>query len=287
MQEEVVVSKQQLFRSDLYTIGDFHCHSARRYTFKPAYTEDFCINFPRRGYYTFQSFRRRHEEFSSRILIEKPGCEFTLTQELAGEGSCTIFRFTPALYEAIVEKYGKELSSFFRNEHIYSVLLAGNPESEYLHHAILVALGQNSGSTLEVDVLVMEMVETVMKILGSSDTTIDIPENNKRYHIGTIERAKEYMMENFSQDISLHELARHCYVSPFHFSRLFKQFTAWSPYQFLKHVRLKHAERLIRVTQLPITDVCFRSGFNRLDYFSAAFTKKYAVSPSGFRNLQV
>jgi AraC family transcriptional regulator len=286
-QEEVVVSRQTLFRSDFYTIGDFHCYSNRRYTFKPAYTDDFCINFPRRGYYTFQAFRRKHEEYNSRILIEKPGCEFTLTQELAGEGSCTIFRFTPLMYEGIIEKYGQPLSSFFRNENIYSVMVAGNPESEYLHYAILQAAtlrqAQGSGATLELDVLVMEMIDTVMTILGNNDPSCDIPENNKRYHIGTIERAKEYMMENFTRDISLHELARHCYVSPFHFSRLFKQFTSWSPYQFLKHIRLKHAERLIRVTQLPITDVCF----HRLDYFSAAFAKRYAISPTGFRSLNL
>lgn len=287
MEEELVLSRQILVRSDFYSIIDFNGHSRKRYTFKPAYTDEFCINFPRKGYYTFQSFRRKHEEYNSRILVEKPGCEFTLTQELAGEGSCTIFRFTPVMYESIIDKYGEQLSSFFRNENIYSIMLAGNPASEYLHHTILQALTGNSGSTLELDMLIMEMIDTVMSMLGSNKTTGDITENNKRHHIATIERAKEYMMENFARDISLHELARHCYVSPFHFSRLFKQFTAWSPYQYLKHIRLTHAERLIRVTQLPITDICFRSGFNRLDYFSAAFAKRYSVSPTGLRELKV
>jgi AraC family transcriptional regulator len=46
---------------------------------------------------------------------------------------------------------------------------------------------------------------------------------------------------------------------------------------------LQHAERLIRTTDLPVTDVCFQSGFNRLDYFSTAFAKRYNVPPSKYK----
>jgi AraC-like DNA-binding protein len=35
--------------------------------------------------------------------------------------------------------------------------------------------------------------------------------------------------------------------------------------------------------ELSITEISFQSGFSSIDYFSAAFTKRYKVSPSGFR----
>ncbi len=64
----------------------------------------------------------------------------------------------------------------------------------------------------------------------------------------------------------------------------FKQFNIFSPYKYLQDLRLKNAEMLLKSTTLSITDVCFMSGFNSLDYFSTAFSKKYKLSPSKYRS---
>jgi len=280
---ENFVNRQTLFTSGYYSISDFNCYSNERLKFKPGYTPEFCINFARKGYFTFDSFRRSYEEYNSRILVEKPGCEYILTQPYAGPGACTIFRFTENGYEEIKEKYKLRQSSFFADKNIYSLVLAATPESDYLHHAILKTLGQPGYCLLELDILVMEFIDVIMNALTGNSLHAELPQSSKRYHIATIERAKEYILENFTDNISLNELSQHCYVSPFYFSRLFKQLSTCSPFYYLQHIRLKHAETMIRTTDLPLTDICFRSGFNRLDYFSTAFTKKYAISPSRYK----
>ena len=138
---------------------------------------------------------------------------------------------------------------------------------------------------MEIDQLVMEMIEKVLGCISEYKPDGRIGTKLKRNHLRTIERAKEFITQQFANDISLMDIATYCHISPFHFSRIFKQFSGYSPYQYLQLVRLKHAETLLKNTDLPITDVCFRSGFNRLDYFSAAFTKKYHIAPSRYKQL--
>lgn len=283
--DKSTVTYLPLIISDLYSIYDFNSHCVERFTMPHGYTAQFCINFTRSGYFTFTSYRRSDEEYTSRVLVEKPGCEFTLIQEHAGAGSCTVIRFTEEAYEAIKERFGLKEVSFFSNPNMFAIMLAASPEADYLHYTILKALAGKNYCKLEIDSLVLELVEAVMKTFTGNYIEQMLSESNKRHHLRTIERAKEYLLENFPNDISLQELAQHCYVSPFHFTRLFKQVCTYSPFYFLQQIRLKHAETMLRTTELPIADICFRSGFNRLDYFSTTFAKKYAVPPSKYKNL--
>lgn len=109
---------------------------------------------------------------------------------------------------------------------------------------------------------------------------VSVAENN---YSEVVHTARRYIHENFSRKISIDEIARHCCMSQYHFSRIFKIYVSVSPHQYLLQLRLRHAEKLTGYTDLPITDICFISGFSSLDYFSTAFTKKYKVSPTKFR----
>jgi AraC-like DNA-binding protein len=129
-------------------------------------------------------------------------------------------------------------------------------------------------------------MEVIKKVLGNiTDYKPDQRINTrlKQNHLITIERAKEYITDHFTDDISLMQIAAYCYVSPFHFSRLFKTFTADSPHQFLLTLRLKNAELLLRNTAQPVADIAFSSGFNSVEHFTAAFKQKYKCPPAAWR----
>ena len=101
------------------------------------------------------------------------------------------------------------------------------------------------------------------------------------HHI--VEVARKYMGDNFSNKISVEQIAKRAFVSQYHFSRIFKKHTQYSPYQYLLSLRLEHARMLMERTEFSVKEITFRAGFNSLDYFSAAFTKKYKVCPSLYR----
>ncbi|MDQ6763738.1 MAG: AraC family transcriptional regulator [Bacteroidota bacterium] len=71
--------------------------------------------------------------------------------------------------------------------------------------------------------MVIELAEIVAQILSYEPGLKKVNPGIKKTQLITIERAKEYILKNFSKNISLNELAQYCYVSPFHFSRTFKQ----------------------------------------------------------------
>ena len=106
-------------------------------------------------------------------------------------------------------------------------------------------------------------------------------EHNNYCHI--TELAKEFVRNNFTQNIGVDDIAKKVFISQYHFSRIFKKHTQYSPYQYLIHVRLQHAIRLMYQKELSITEISFQSGFSSIDYFSAAFAKKYKLSPSRYR----
>jgi AraC-like DNA-binding protein len=272
-----------LFESDLYRINDLNCHYNSRHVFIANYTENFSINFTRKGYFSFKTFRRVEEEYASSIMLEKPGCEFQFVQEEPGEGGCTVFSFTDEGYKYIKERFPLKEIPFFTNQNAFSSVITANAAADFLLYRILNRLQQQGIDRLEIDCLVNDLVEAVIYLLLGHKPLPNLPFSIKRHHHRTIERAKDYLIHHFTQDVTLQELAQYCYVSHFHFTRLFKQFCGYSPFNYLQQIRLTYAETLIRTTDLPIADVCFRSGFKRLDYFSSAFAKQFGTAPTKYR----
>ncbi|HEY4149001.1 MAG TPA: AraC family transcriptional regulator [Chitinophagaceae bacterium] len=270
-----------LYTSDFYRIVDFKCRCVDCRTSKPEVTDTFCISFVRKGNFLFNVFRRVLDSYNGTVLVTKPGYEHTVTHTHTVPDECTIFDFTPAFSTEVSDRWGN--TSFFRNNDLHSTLLHTSAEMEFLHFYVAQQVMSRSGSRLQIDQLVMEIVEKILSAVTDYTPNPFISGQLKKHHLITIEKAKEYITGHFTEDISLIETARYCHISPFHFSRVFKAFTSTSPHQFLLGIRLKQAELLLRDGGLPVADIAFSSGFNSLEHFSAAFSKKYRQSPTAFR----
>lgn len=106
--------------------------------------------------------------------------------------------------------------------------------------------------------------------------------NDKHY----IEDAIEFMQGNYTSNITLPEVAGRFFVSPEHFSRIFKRETGFNFSEYLNLLRLKRAETLLRqLNTAPITQIAQSCGFNDSNYFSVQFKKLYGVSPKRFQGM--
>ena len=56
-----------------------------------------------------------------------------------------------------------------------------------------------------------------------------------------------------------------------------------SPSVYIRNVRLEAACRLLKETDVPISEVAMRTGFSSAKYFSSTFKEKYGVLPSKYR----
>jgi AraC family transcriptional regulator len=270
-----------LYKSDFYQILDFKCRCKDCGTSKPEYDSSFCISFVRKGNFIFNVFRHSLDSYSGCVLITKPGSERTVTHVHEVPDECTIFEFKIDFYNELLE-YRKDLK-FLNDVDLHSTLVKTDPETEFLHFYISKLILTKCSGKLEIDNLVIEMIEKVLGNISEYYGDISINPRMKRNHLSTIEDAKDYIVKNYTKDISLKELADYCCISPFHFSRVFKVFTSYAPHQFLLSIRLKNAEILLRNTNKEVSEIAFASGFNSIEYFTSAFKQRFRLPPSKFR----
>ena len=119
------------------------------------------------------------------------------------------------------------------------------------------------------------------------DKTAEICSNmenaREKEAVSVIEKAKAYIRDNYKKDISLDEVSREVDISPYYYSKLFKQETGGNFIEYLTEIRLKNARELLKDSRLSIKEICVESGYSDPNYFSRIFKKYEGVTPSEFR----
>lgn len=110
-----------------------------------------------------------------------------------------------------------------------------------------------------------------------------VQSNKQREYVEKFNVVFNYIEHNYTEDISLETVAAQIGFSKFHFSRLFRQFTDTSFYDYLCLRRLKAAETLLLNPALPITDVALQSGFSSISTFNRVFKKFKECTPTEFK----
>ncbi|MBP9926183.1 MAG: helix-turn-helix domain-containing protein [Cyclobacteriaceae bacterium] len=271
-----------LYKSTHYQIRNYQCGCTECSISKKEHAQDFCIIFVRSGFYEQRVFRQQNEMHVGRVLVSKPEIEFTIRHVHNQPDLCTSFRFNSSFYGQVVEKFSKEGKWFFTNPDLQSLLLSSNATLEFMHQQILLAIGNRSA--LEIDTIVISLLENVMHRMSNGNALKPIPESLRKHHLSTVEKAKDFLLHNFTKEVSLSTLADHCCVSMFHLSRIFKSILTISPHQYLTELRLSHARLLLRSTNVQITQVAFQSGFNSLEHFVTTYRQRFGGSPSSERD---
>lgn len=93
----------------------------------------------------------------------------------------------------------------------------------------------------------------------------------------------DYIHEYADQNPSLLEMAQQVQMSPYHFSRLFKQSTGQSPHQYLISRRIQQAKQLLTTTELSIAEIAAQVGFTDQSHLARHFKRQMRVTPSQFR----
>jgi AraC-like DNA-binding protein len=218
-----------------------------------------------------------------RVLVTKPGSEHIARHIDEQPDVCSVFDFSQEFYESLKEHYRYDIPWFFENNDIHSLLLKCGPELDYLHDAVIKLTKPGNAQQLQIDDLVLRLVDRVMNTLGNNNNVEPVPSNLKRFHLTTIEKAKNFMLANFDRNISLQQLADHCCVSLFHFSRIFKAVMKITPHQYLSEVRLNHARVLLENTKYPVTQIALQCGYNSVEHFATAYKQRFETRPSEIR----
>ena len=87
----------------------------------------------------------------------------------------------------------------------------------------------------------------------------------------------------FDKEISLEQLSRTFYLSPYYLCREFKKHTNTTIVQYLNVTRIMNAQRKLLETNHSITEISRETGFSNITHFNRVFKSITGVSPSQFR----
>ncbi len=93
-----------------------------------------------------------------------------------------------------------------------------------------------------------------------------------------------YINDHLNRDLHLAELANLGQMSPYYFSRLFKQSTESTPHNYVTKCRIEKAKQLLKRQDLSIAYISQQVGFNDQSHFSKTFCKIVGVTPKKYRD---
>ena len=86
-----------------------------------------------------------------------------------------------------------------------------------------------------------------------------------------------------NEALSLAYLCDRMNVSKAQMYRKLNELVGMSPVEFIRVIRLEHAARLLKTTQLTVQEIMYEVGFNNKSYFYREFGKAYGQSPRSYR----
>jgi AraC-like DNA-binding protein len=96
-------------------------------------------------------------------------------------------------------------------------------------------------------------------------------------------RAREILADSGGQPLSIREVAREVWISPYHFIRQFEALFGLTPHQFRIQSRLDQAKLLLARGNHSVTEVYMEVGFSSLGSFSDLFARRVGSAPSDYR----
>ena len=150
-----------------------------------------------------------------------------------------------------------------------------------LHHiAMALRAGVQTGSAL--DRMYGEGLSTALAahLLREYGTAVLEP---KRPYGGLprakLVRALEYIQDQLETDLTVSGIAQAVGLSPYHFTRLFKESTGQSPHQYVVEARVRKAKELLTTGKFTISEAAFHLGFADQSHLTRNFKRVFGVPP--------
>lgn len=230
---------------------------------------------------------------------------------LAGTGQVIEYEEKPpVLYEKkLLDRYSRELTHVLEvlsvdelkeaNDRLYhSVMETKNLQGEELYDLVIEA-----GNMFMVKLNLQNKPEMLRQFTMQSDRCIHAAElfdnllsfeevllrerikDHEDDAARPVRMAKQYIQKHFAEPISQEKVSEMVGLSPAYFSVLFKKETQVGFARYLMNVRMDQAKLLLRETNLPVSEICKKVGYNDQKYFTQTFEKIAGVKPAVFRKL--
>ncbi|MEF3303561.1 AraC family transcriptional regulator [Paenibacillus sp. GYB003] len=216
------------------------------------------------------------------ILIE--GKQIHKTAPTAGKRfTRTVINFlpeslNPETKKLVIDLFGQKRKA----EHSHFVLC------EKKHARIYALLDQmyaeyelrQTGFEQMIGILLSRLLEDIHRIRFSDRRPAD---NRAGGDISLVHQIIDYLSSHYAEDITLEELAKMFYITPYYLCRLFKKATGETVTRFIAYTRIHQAKQDLVFTDLSISEICARVGFGNYSYFGLVFKQHEGMTPKEYR----
>ena len=160
-----------------------------------------------------------------------------------------------------------------------ALLVPHVPALHSLRRSLAAELRSAAPDGAEIDALAMAMLEAVRSAATSG--TAPRPGERSRALVQRLKAEADARYRDPGLDLVAE--ARAAGLSRTRFVHVFRDVVGVTPHRYVIELRIGHAARLLRGTGMPVTDVCFASGFGSVPSFHSAFRAAYGMTPGAYR----
>jgi AraC family transcriptional regulator len=245
------------------------------------------VSFIERGGFDLHRGGQRWRLHPAALFVTYPGFSYRCTHGAPTPGSRALgtpapeavapddagisVQYTPALVDEVQRVTGRHWTRSIPVAPLSNRLA-------YLRHLLLDAVGAGEGA--------MAATALAGELLAALDCSAapgarPFRADQIAWYARRVDRARELLANRFDEPLSLDLVAREAGMSPFHFSRVFRELVGMPPHRYLLRVRLLRAAQRLRAGA-GVTETCHATGFNNLSHFIRTFRRALGVPPSRF-----
>jgi YesN/AraC family two-component response regulator len=231
--------------------------------------------------YYFIRDRTFHIRSGDLVLINTQELHKTSAAERPEHERVVIYFFESFLHQTYSEHMDLLLGPFRQES---PVLRFRSKEMPYVESLISMMVKEmqvkQAGSEIRMKHIAIDLLLLAARHPNKKEMTplpLDSPLHQK---ISDIAR---FIGSHISDDLTLSSLAKIFYISPYYLSRTFKEVTGFTLTEYVHTVRIRQAQKLLKESNLSITEISSSVGFDNFSHFGKIFKKFTSRSPREYR----
>jgi AraC family transcriptional regulator len=269
--------EQVLFRSPLFVVGEFVCPPADlRWQETNAVSDAPHLVFPRTSVVIAQAGREPVLANRNHVMFYNPSQRFRRVLHDARGDVCVFLEVEPGL---LAEVLGREPRFDFAHA-------PADPETYLLQDTVTRSLRSARADALCVEEVLLDVVRRSLErgVVFNGVRRRRPRARTELDHAEIVEAVKAALTATPSRRVTLAELARRVYASPFHLARVFRERTGFSIHDYQTQLRLRLALDALHDGR-EIGDVALELGFSSHSHFTSVFRSSFGGPPSAVRGL--
>jgi AraC family transcriptional regulator len=278
---------RSLYHSSIVSIRDYSCRSCKGGPAAEEYSGSNDIVLMRHGAFCKHFGSRSITADVNQVVFFSKGSTYRVSHPVDCGDRGTVLVASPGVLKDIIRELDPSIDDHPEQPFPF---VTGPCDSGifWRHRQIglrLEAVERNSLEALWADVTVLQLIGDVL------ETAFEQHGRPLRRRPGTLadhadraEAAKTYLASRLSERVTLGDVARAVYTSPFHFARLFQRHTGVPVHRYLTRLRLRASlERLADGTR-DLTGLALDLGFSSHSHFTDTFRSEFGCAPSEVRH---